>query len=276
LLINYVMTPFGFLFFILGAVFCYHFFDKKNTIYILLVIFGYYLFFSVLSNKDIRFFYPILPLFALVAGIGWDALLGQKKFAFYGIAVLIIYFSAQTVLFTSYTFGYPLKNRGTVRYEIPLIHELVIYKDDENYPVRKLTTSENWDIQSFANDLEVYLKDKKIKGQELIFFLPNFEFYNTNNITLELHRRNIQSITLSAGIGNKDVSTTFIDDYMNRFDTYMTTDGAFGPDFQFDKPYYEKAQSWISKEHKAGRLTIYKKYPLPNGVVIFWMIKSPR
>ncbi|HNQ30856.1 MAG TPA: phospholipid carrier-dependent glycosyltransferase, partial [Candidatus Woesebacteria bacterium] len=277
LIINNITTLWGFLLWI-PACFIFLRKHKKHTLFIISVVIGYYLWFSLISNKDLRFIYPIFPMFAYIGAYGWARILiylhDKRKAVWMGVAIatLLVFLVFQITMYTVLSFGWPFPKNITSYVLVPGIDDITVLNTASDYPV-KAYGADKWPVQELAQDLKDYFADKPFT---YVFLVPNFEYFNNNTITLELTRIRAQNVVLMGGINKQSFENPReLDDFVKQYAHFIYVEGEFGPYFQWDRAFYAQVQQYVADIYSLGRSKTHKSYQLPNGQIVHWFIIDP-
>ena len=123
---------------------------QKVTLLILSVIVFNYLFFTMISNKNVRYLMPLTPFFAMIMGFGADLLVSNKNKLISFLVILIIPYYILTYLILS--FGIPVKPTYKYSANLPLIEWTdLLYL--HTYPVRIYYQSKDTPYKRILEDL---------------------------------------------------------------------------------------------------------------------------
>lgn len=271
--INNILTLGGFVLLIPASI---AYFKNKTShrLYIGLMIAGYYVFFTLISNKDLRFIYPILPFVAYVFVSGWQILLRRiqerRNSILMGtvLGALGLFFVFEIVMYTTLSFGWPLPKTISSFVTIPGVQDITILNTQSNYPVKSYSRT-TWPTRVIAQDIASY--SSTLSSSEELFFLPDYEYLNDNNVGLELTLLKAKHVILRRGIEKPYFDNqSEVRRYLNQFKNFFYVEGSFSPDFLWNKKLFEQIQKEIHIRYVRGELRTVKRYQLPNGKVILW------
>ena len=279
LFINYEITFPIFIFFLISL----YFFIRYDTLrvretintlpegeshynwFLITNIIFYYIFFTVFPNKDMRFLFPILPFTALIFARGF--FLFWEKYKRSAIEVLVFITLFNFMMYFILSFEIPFKKGRIFFVVVPYISDIAIL-NLKNYPV--LT------YDSFIYPQEQIINDLKLisRGKELqIVLIPNFEWFNDNNLGIYDRLYLTQNITtLRSGGRIRFESREELNTYMNEYEYFLTTPGEVGVFYQTDKEAFNQMKDLLSQWLFEGKAQILKIYILPNNQEI-WLIK---
>lgn len=277
LIVNNITTLWGFLLWIpAGIVFLKN--HKTHTFFIVSVVCGYYIWFSFISNKDLRFIYPIFPFVAYMGVFGWARILAHlhdtRKAVRMGLAigVLAMFFIFQVIMYLTLSFRWPFPKNITAYVMVPGVDDVTLLNTASDYPV-KAWGVDRWPVGELAHDLQMYFADKPFT---YAFFIPNFEYFNNNTITNELTRIRAKNIVLMGGINKQRFTDEKgLEDFVGQYTHFIFVEGEFGPDFQWDKGLYGQVQAYVRRMHTAGSTKTIHTYALPNGKTVYWFTMHP-
>ena len=165
------------------------------------------------------------------------------------------------------SFEIPFKKGRIFFVVVPYISDIAIL-NLKNYPV--LT------YDSFIYPQEQIINDLKLisRGKELqIVLIPNFEWFNDNNLGIYDRLYLTQNITtLRSGGRIRFESREELNTYMNEYEYFLTTPGEVGVFYQTDKEAFNQMKDLLSQWLFEGKAQILKIYILPNNQEI-WLIK---
>ncbi len=261
LFIDYEMTFFVFLVFLLSL---YFYLKVKSNFkfFILMNIVFYYMWFTVFPNKDMRFLFPILPFTALIFAKGFFEFYQKKQILANFILLSTVAFNV--IMYLSLSFETPFPKGLRKQIDLPYIKDIV-YLNLTDYPVRKFD-SRYWPNEEIINDLY-----KESKGESLeIVFIPNFDNFNDNNFWMYLTSYQYKNINIVRAEGKiRFNSSEELNHYLSRFNYFLYTPETVGVFYQIDKKAFEQIQEQVKFLLELGKAKTIKKYLLPTGESIF-------
>ena len=272
LIINNITTLWGFLL-LVPALIAFIKSKHKLTLFILSMIVGYYLWFTLISNKDLRFIYPILPFVAYIFAAGWHYLLNKlihgRNAILCGLAsfTLMLFFAFQLVMCHTLSFRWPFPKSITSFVMIPGINDITLLNTESDYPVKGYGVR-TWPVVELARDLQNYFV-RESKAQ--VFLIPNLEYFNNNTIALELTRIHANNVLLMGGVNKAKFSTQHdADVFASQYTHFVYVDGNIGPEYQWDRQLFEQIQNYVKRMRTEGRTNMVNSYALPNGQIAYW------
>jgi hypothetical protein len=220
--------------------------------------------------------YPILPYIAFICVSGWAQIIRRLAFSKQAItlgivfALVLLYFVFEMSLYMTLSFGFPFPQIERKVLELPNIGDITILDTSSTYPVKRVSY-DKWPVEQIAHDMYSYAEDQ---GNLTFFFLPNLEYFNDNNVALELTRHRAVNVSLQRGLEKKNFDTEGeLLDYVNKYTQFIYLEGPFSPDFLWNKKLFEQIQSEIQKRRINEELQTVKTYHLPNKQTVYWLKK---
>jgi len=143
--------------------------EKKWLVGLFLVV--NYLMFTIIKNKDYRFTMPMLPIVAVIIGIGLERIKDINKRFF----KVLIGFLALFLVFNYFcnSFEWPVKKEYKLSLKMPVVGWIDIVNISE-YPVKSVKTT-NWPQKQIIEDID---------NEKRVLVLINKEEINDNNLWL--------------------------------------------------------------------------------------------
>lgn len=272
LIINNITTLWGFLLLVPALI---AFIKSKQNLksFIISMIVGYYLWFTLISNKDLRFIYPIFPFVAYIFAAGWyyvlNKLIHGRNAILCGLVsfALMLFFAFQLVMYCILSFRWPFPKGITSFVMIPGINDITLLNTESDYPVKGYGMR-TWPVVELARDLQNHFV-REAKAQ--VFLIPNLEYFNNNTIALELTRIHANNVLLMGGVNKAKFNTQHdADIFASQFTHFVYVDGNIGPEYQWDRQLFEQIQNYVKRMRTEGRTILVNTYTLPNGQMAYW------
>lgn len=152
LIISFLLTPFGSIFFLMSVYFILKNDRKREWLLVFSIIFFGYLFFSFVQNKAIRYIFPLMPFFAMIMAYGIDYVLTK-----YEEAHPLLLFSSFVLVYLVFSyfvlsFGVPFYPQYKRAYKFPVLGWMDVYYLDA-HPVKIIFDKNNWQNEKIAQDI---------------------------------------------------------------------------------------------------------------------------
>ncbi|MCW1970244.1 MAG: hypothetical protein KIH69_019200 [Anaerolineae bacterium] len=222
----------------------------------------YYIFLSGVSNKDLRFYYPVLP-FVILSGVSGLFVKNYNKVTSHILTFFIgIAFFIKIMLYLSLSFGILLPRSIDWRIYPMNNLDIRILNTKSMHPVSMYYQAE-WDFSSLLNELN----DLAIlKGDEItIYSLINFEHVNPNVLNMYADLRDFDLLAFTGGNEKRSFERMEdLEEFIKRNDYILYTEGDFGPPFQWDKELHFQAQQLIRNKVSTNQARVIRKYIFPS------------
>lgn len=266
LFINFQITPLFFLCF----VFLLPLFLKSKVnhkYFIVLNLIFYYIFFTIIPNKDMRYLFPSLSVFtAIIFAISLCGL--KEKYKLKGEILLWIIIFFNIFMYLSLSFGLFATKSIRKQVNLPKLGE-IIYINFTDYPVKKFDPYE-WPNEQIVK----YLGGLRRDTVEVISSIDT-EKINISNLELYKVLNNVTKVNFINPFAIKEFkSDDELFTYIKQFDYVMAADRNINPEYLLNIKALKQTGEYVLKTDKA---TLEKTYYLPNKIklYIFGIKKEP-
>ena len=186
--------------------------EKKKRGFMLVFLILSYLIFTIIKNKDTRFTMPLLPIAAVIMGLGlakleeFNKVIFRVVFIILGLFMLLNYFSN--------SFQWPIKKEYILSFKMPWFGWIEVINISEN-PVRSLKTA-LWPQKQIVNSV--------VEGSRVMVII-NKEEINGNNLNLFTEVAN-KSIFFEL-VPNSWQSDLEMQNYINQMDYVLVPDNTY-------------------------------------------------
>lgn len=233
---------------------------KENKVLFLLFLIVNYLVFTIIKNKDFRFTMPLLPMVAVIMGLGFLRLREFNKWIFgflFGFLSLFLLFN-----YFSNSFEWPIKKDYKLSWKMPLIGWADFINISE-YPVRsfKMTV---WPQEEII---------KNINDNSRLLVLINKEEINDNNLWLYRELANKEIIIESVGNRNRFNNEEEIGELLSQMDYVLVPDITYeaAPFYVINLEAYNQARDYVLNQKDNWKLI--NTYQIYDGKNLFLMKK---
>lgn len=247
------------------------FFLRSNSKYKALLLFqsiGIYILLTLIANKGVRFYFPILPSIIIMSVIGLIHL--TRSFNITRIMILLYIVVWGTLMNATLSFSL-----------LPSIKPIFY----DNYNVVKSYNPNSYPFNALIGD--ILANSGANKGEQTILFIPNFEEYNLNSMNMYLRSGNINNITATALPTNVLFQHYFqnkpidIDASLQNYTFYVYSDTEYGDPWFIDLQNKNEdvqvlLQERIKQEIVNNTMAIVSTYKLPTGETIHLVRKTPK
>jgi 4-amino-4-deoxy-L-arabinose transferase-like glycosyltransferase len=257
LTINHVITFFVLLFLLPSF---YFFFKTKSNYKKFLIgyLFFYYIVFTIVPNKDLRYIFPLFPFVSIIAARGLAEVFSINRTIFGGLFIPIFLWDLFFYFVLSFGIILPLGIHKGIT--IPYFGDLVYFKTT-SYPVKPVEI-QVWPNEQLILDLKYLFGNNNIS----VVIIPNLEKFNDNNLNMFAVRNGFYDFhTIRSGGRNQFKDTNELDNFIDQYYYFLYTDGDIGPFYQFDRVAFEQMQKRVKLLWDDGEFQALKTYQLPIG-----------
>ena len=182
------------------------------------------------------------------------------------VSLIALFVLFEIAMYITLSFGWPLPRNIKLFAMLPGFNDISILDTISDYPVQRYSPI-SWPVEEIVQNM---LRDfDNICKPVHIFVIPNFDYLNVNNLTLELTRTNSRNITLFGGIDKQSFTTEpELTRFVDSLEYVFFVDGEFGPDFQWDRVFFSQIQREVRRKWDKGDFMVMRSYDLPNGKTI--------
>ncbi len=224
-----------------------------------------YLSYSVLVHKDIRYIFPALAVFVLIASMWIKSFV--QKYPILATTLLCVVVILSISQYTASSFGYPrfLVNR-LITINVPLLEDVTIF-NTSGWPVVRYNSQEYPQRAILRKLAEAVDKEGKPVRVAILVSVPEF---NGNNFYLySLEKKYINNLEFGGTGAYVFPSLQVTEDYLNTFNYLL-----FSPDngymsYQLDVEALHQIEAVITNKINNYSLKIDSIYILPSGKRIF-------
>jgi len=228
-----------------------------------------YLSYSILVHKDIRYIFPSVAIFTIIAGIWIESFI--QKYRIIGITLLCIVVILSIGQYTASSFGFPrfLVNH-LITVNVPILDDVTIF-NTSGWPVVPYNSQEFPQRAILRNlDKIVHKGGERVRVAVLVS-VPEF---NGNNFYLySLEKKQDYNLEFGGTDAYVFTSPQAAENYLNTFDYLLfSPDRAYMP-YQLDVEAYRQIGVVIASKMKNHSFELISSYSLPSGKRIF-MLKN--
>lgn len=223
-----------------------------------------YVVFTLIKNKDYRFTMPLLPVLAVMAGMGFDKL--KNKWRAAGLTTMMCLLAFQGFLWINNSFSWPVGIRGNWGNLKTFVLGNVSLINLSEYPIRPVK-GQIWPTRRAAIDAVAADGESSLSQDKTMLVLINVAQMNDNNIKMyrDIETAGQSYVVFGAGDRAAFASQAELEAFMLKYDLVLL------PDREVDlTPFYVTGRQALIQARdyvwdNLGKYQILKDYDLPTG-----------